>query len=246
MIRSNLKRIILFLSILMCYCQICASASIYYNENDDISFTVNNVSIPVKGYEIGKPWDNCWTFANIIYEKIWGTQTGKNMLEKMTSDTELAITEENTRNYITAAKLGANIRVDDRKDKYMHSMILVQKDPIGFTVYQGNWNGRINLRYFSYADFAQHFAEYKYFAYISYPQAPAYRKTGSEIIAVFRKSGKMTDIQITDSLNDINFPEYYKADEVTVYLWDSVKKMKPLCEKKTIMVDDWWKYFSDI
>lgn len=174
------KYIIIFLSIgillsASLLTSIYASANEYYDENDNISFNVNGVQLPVSGYEPGTSWDNCWTFANIIYEKIWGTDKSDDMLRNIDNKNNLRITASNTRKYIQAAQLGANIRVEDGDNINMHSLILVQKDDYGFTVYHGNFNGAIYFTYYTYEGFAEDFADYKYFEYIAYPDAPAYQ-----------------------------------------------------------------------
>ena len=174
------KYIIIFLSIgillsASLLTSIYASANEYYDENDNISFNVNGVQLPVSGYEPGTSWDNCWTFANIIYEKIWGTDKSDDMLRNIDNKNSLRITASNTRKYIQAAQLGSNIRVEDGDNINMHSLILVQKDDYGFTVYHGNFNGAIYFTYYTYEGFAEDFADYKYFEYIAYPDAPAYQ-----------------------------------------------------------------------
>lgn len=180
MIKKFISSILLLM--LCVFVPYVANASIYYEPEDNISFTVNGVYLPIAGYEPGEPWDNCWTFAMDIYEKIWKLDEGEfwnvededNILRNLRGN-DLAITEENTKRYIMAAELGSNIRVEDGKGINEHSLILAQKDSNGFTVYHGNVNGKIYFTYYTYEDFAWHYEDYKYFVYISYPNAPAYK-----------------------------------------------------------------------
>ncbi len=143
-------------------------------------YTVNGKTLPFSGYEPNKPWDNCWTFAQNIYEKIWGTDEGDNLLRSLEKE-KRKITETNVRNFILSSELGANIRVEDGKNLNEHSMILVQKNNLGFTVYHGNYDGKIAFTYYTYDEFANLYKEYLYFVYIEYPNAPEYKKTPQNI-----------------------------------------------------------------
>lgn len=139
--------------------QVCA-----YNASE--TYIINGRTIPLEGYEVGEEWDNCWTFARQIYYEIWGTVNGKNILEGVS---DVSITEENTRHFIQSAELGSNIRIEDGKDINRHSLILIQKDDNGFTVYHGNYDGQIAITYYTYEEFARDYKNYKYFAYITSP-----------------------------------------------------------------------------
>ena len=171
------------------------------------SYTVNGVKLPLSGYETGKKWDNsssykggygCYGFSIIVYEKIWKDDfldkyghgyfsvrnTDDNMFRDIAPKSNLmTITAAHTKEYISAAPLGAMIRVCDMPESdsdgagtYMHSMILVDKDRdgSGFTVYHGNWNSKITFTHFTWQEFANTFKEYKYFKYIKWPGAPSY------------------------------------------------------------------------
>ncbi|GEM_PF-4438069 len=145
-----------------------------------IGFRVNNVILPLEGYEIGKPWDNCWTFAQNVYQEIWGSAKGEDLLRSLDTE-DKKITEKNVRNFILSSELGANIRLEDGEDINIHSLILVQKDNDGFTVYHGNYNEAIYFTRYTYSEFAEHYADYKYFAYINFPNAPEYSKAPQSI-----------------------------------------------------------------
>ncbi len=224
---------------------------------DSESYTVNGVTLPLAGYEPGTEWDNCWTFANIVYKAIWGTSSGADMLENL-SGSDLEITESNTKRYIRAAELGANIRLEDGKGVNEHSLILVQKDNEGFTVYHGNYNGAIYFTYYTYEGFASHYADYKYFAYINYPNADPYEIIGSGTcgdditweldnygMLSINGSGEMsdcsdqkqwhsqyadiTDIVIEDGVTSIGAYAFYGLSEAqSVYIPDSVESFGDL------------------
>ena len=171
------------------------------------SYTVNGVKLPLTGYEAGKKWDNsssykggygCYGFSIIVYEKIWKDNfldkyghgyfstrnTSDNMFRDIAPKSNLmTITAAHAKEYISAAELGAMIRVCDMPESdsdgagtYMHSMILVDKDRdgSGFTVYHGNWNSKITFTHFTWQEFANTFKNYKYFKYIKWPGAPSY------------------------------------------------------------------------
>ncbi len=143
----------------------------------------NSVSIPVSGYEEGTANYNCRQFAGMVYELIWGKSftsyrgTSDDMLRSVPTGSARAITVENTKAFISAAKLGATVRVStnleggDSGSGSMHSVILIQKDRDGFTIYEGNHSGKVNIEYYTWEDYAKRNAYYKYFKYIKYPGA---------------------------------------------------------------------------
>lgn len=157
------------------------------------------------GYQGG---DQCWKYSKKVYEKIWGCTIDdlkyfnkpENMLRKLNDD-ERKITEENTKNFITAAPLGSNIRISNaRKDsdpkhfdhdglaydsgaaiylsngkkKTGHNIILVAKSSTGFT-YIENISSGTRERTQTWKAFADDYgSRYVYFKYIKYPQATEY------------------------------------------------------------------------
>ena len=151
--------------------QVCA-----YNASE--TYIINGRTIPLEGYEVGEEWDNCWTFARQIYYEIWGTVNGKNILEGVS---DVSITEENTRHFIQSAELGSNIRIEDGKDINRHSLILIQKDDNGFTVYHGNYDGQIAITYYTYEEFARDYKNYKNFVYITSPDKISVIVNGNQI-----------------------------------------------------------------
>lgn len=162
---------IIFCVTMMLPLQACAA-------NTTETYIINGRTIPLEGYEVGKPWDNCWTFARQVYYEIWGTIDEKNILEGIS---DLSITEENTKRFIQSAELGSNIRVEDGKDINRHSLILVQKDDNGFTVYHGNYNSQIAITHYTYKEFARDYKNYKYFAYITSPDKISVIVNGNQI-----------------------------------------------------------------
>lgn len=100
------------------------------------------------------------------------------MLKDVAVGSSRAITAENTKKFITAAQLGAVIRItddingDDSQGTEMHSMILVYKDANGLTIYDSLSRG-IRLKYFTWSNFASTFSEYKYFKYIKWASTPS-------------------------------------------------------------------------
>lgn len=162
---------IIFCVTMMLPLQACA-------DNTTETYVINGRTIPLAGYEVGKPWDNCWTFARQVYYEIWGTMDGKNILEDIS---DLSITEENTKRFIESAELGSNIRVEDGKDINRHSLILVQKDNNGFTVYHGNYNSQISITYYTYKEFARDYKNYKNFVYITSPDKISVIVNGNQI-----------------------------------------------------------------
>lgn len=161
------------------------------------TYYVNGVEIPVYGTDYygkyrkftdGAPTygkGQCWRFANMVYRQIWGTSftsykgTSDDMLRNLKSDSERAITAANTKKFISAAALGATIRVtnntsgSDSNGTSLHSMILIDKDANGFTIYDSRSSG-ITITYYTWQSFASAFASARYFKYIKWPSAPAY------------------------------------------------------------------------
>ena len=153
------------------------------------------IVLPLPGYEPGMPSNNCFTFALSIYQAVWGVGfngangTPDDMLRSVPMGEQRAITAENTKKYISAAALGATVRVamnpegdDAYGTGYRHSFILIGKDENGFTSYEGSVNGKIRIKYFTWSEYAEGYfgKNYKYFKYIKWPGAPAYEEPGAD------------------------------------------------------------------
>lgn len=175
------------LSLLLALCLAAAFTPLLTGGALAASYTVNGITVPVSGYEEGAVSTNCRTFAGTIYEILWGQSftsyrgTSDDLLREVPAGSERALTAENVKKYISAAALGATLRIaddidgNDSQGTRMHSQILVYKDENGFTVYEGNISGSyVRLKYFTWEDYAQSWSAYKYFKYIKWPGASAY------------------------------------------------------------------------
>ncbi len=146
------------------------------------------ITLPLKGLAPGARSTNCWTFAQTVYKAVWGVSFSglrgdkDDMLREIPTGRARAITAENTKNFFTAAPLGATVRItdtvngDDNQGRYKHSFILIGKDENGFTSYEGSVNGRVRIKYFTWSAFANGYfgRNYRYFKYIKWPDAPTY------------------------------------------------------------------------
>ena len=208
------------------------------------SVTVSNASntYNINGKQVH--WDDfssspqeCWAYANNVYNKIWGQRfsnafnDSSNSLRNL-SDSQLTLTAEHLKAYVSNAALGACLRVCNSEylhgtDGWGHSQIIVQKDANGFTVFEGGldasphcreqyytWTGYMNTNWLG--------GTYKYIKYIKWPGAPAY--SGSITSSFYLdvnwilngetsdNSAKFAtcDVYINGSLdaNDVN--DYYK------------------------------------
>lgn len=199
-------------------------------------YTVNGVTVPLANWPAGgKSYgkNQCWAFAQMVYKKLWGTgftsyrNTNDDLLRKIGTGDDRAITAANTKRFITAAKPGAVIRMTDNisgadnKGTRMHSIILVQKDENGFTNYDST-SGGVRLRYFTWAEFADKCKCYKYFKYIKFPNAPALQssaKPDSVTLAANKTSCPAGEV-VTFTANANNashFVLYVQKNGNTVY-----------------------------
>lgn len=133
----------------------------------------------------------CWAYANSIYSKIWGVNfasdftgsktAGWNYLRSL-SDSQRALTASNTQKFISAAPLGAVIRVQSCPSSCSkfgndglacghdgHSLVLVAKSSTGFTVLQRD--SAVHATTYTWSNFASTWANWKYFKYIKWPGA---------------------------------------------------------------------------
>ena len=115
-------------------------------------------------------------YAENMYEYIWGEtydsdfSAENNMLRTMT-DEELSLSSDTLRAFVDKAKIGSVLRLSDAgslhsKDNYGHSLIIVDKDSNGFTVFE-----RINETTESYYTWDHFCSTYpcEYIKYIKYP-----------------------------------------------------------------------------
>ena len=181
-----MKRTVTFLLTVAMLCSFIPAAS--YNAKACPTYVVQNTTVPLSGYSDGAPsygYRQCWAFAQKVYRAIWGRtfngyrSTLDDMLRNVGTGSARAITAENTKKFITAAALGATIRIAeiitgaDSDGENIHSQILVQKDAKGFTVYHST-DSHIGLDYYTWAQYASYWRHYKFFKYIKFPKAPVF------------------------------------------------------------------------
>lgn len=157
-------------------------------DGGDTVFTINGVEITRTSSSI---LDNCWYYAQEIYNLIWdedfptNPSSSDNMLRNITSSEDRRLTTEHVKSYISAAELGAVIRLsgsnglDHRYDDTPgHSQILVQKDSRGFTVIESAVNNdNSREKYYTWSGYVDWWADmgyHEFFKYIAWPGAPAY------------------------------------------------------------------------
>ena len=149
------------------------------------SYTINGVTISYDDFSSSK--SECWAYANNLYKKIWGVKfnsyfdDSNNSLRNL-SDSDLALTTEHLKAYVSNAKLGSCLRICDSKylhaaDNWGHSQIIVQKDSNGFTVFEGGLSNAPHCRekYYTWSSYCDTW-DYEYIKYIKWPSAPAYAK----------------------------------------------------------------------
>ena len=147
------------------------------------TYYINGVAVRCDDFDSSP--NECWTYANNIYNKIWGQQFNSlfddsaNSLRNL-SDSELTLTAEHLRNYVLNAALGSALRICSSEylhggDGWGHSQIIVQKDSNGFTVLQGGLSASPyrNERYYTWSEYLNSW-NYAYIKYIKWPGAPAY------------------------------------------------------------------------
>ena len=129
--------------------------------------------------------DDCWMYANNLYNYIYGTYhsnsfyESNNMLRNL-STSQLTLTKAHLKEYVTAAKVGSVLRICDEyylysHDGWGHSQFIVYKDAYGFTVLEGglyNWP-YCREKYYTWDEYINTWG-YPYIKYIKYPGAPAY------------------------------------------------------------------------
>ena len=141
--------------------------------------------------------NECWVYANNIYNKIWGHNftnsfsDSENSLRNL-SDSELTLTAEHLKAYISNAAIGSCLRICNSEylhgsDGWGHSQIIVQKDDNGFTVLEGGlsnypycrekyytWNEYVNTGWLG--------GTYSYIKYVKWPGAPAINVSEPEAV----------------------------------------------------------------
>lgn len=193
------------------------------------TYQANGVTLPLKGYGNGSASygkSNCRAFAGMVYKQIWGTTftsyrgTDDDMLREVPTGAARAITAENVEKFISAAALGAAIRItndirgNDVYGTYLHSQILIQKDAKGFTIYE-SIDTCIRIKYYTWEAYASAYQKYKYFKYIKWPKAPKYDEHMEEApaISVFQMGLLGSYVTLESNAEDVAI--YYTTDGTT-------------------------------
>ena len=150
------------------------------------TYYINGVSVRYDDFSSSP--NECWVYANNIYNKIWGHNftnsfsDSENSLRDL-SDSELTLTAAHLKAYVSNAAIGSCLRICNGEylhgsDGWGHSQIIVQKDDSGFTVFEGGlsnypycrekyytWNEYVNTGWLG--------GTYSYIKYVKWPGAPA-------------------------------------------------------------------------
>ena len=172
------KRLLSFVLAVLMFATLLPVTALAYT-----TYYINGVAVRCDDFDSSP--NECWTYANNIYNKIWGQQFNSlfddsaNSLRNL-SDSELTLTAEHLRNYVSNAALGSALRICSSEylhggDGWGHSQIIVQKDSNGFTVLQGGLSASPyrNERYYTWSEYLNSW-NYAYIKYIKWPGAPAY------------------------------------------------------------------------
>ncbi len=149
-------------------------------------YVINGVT--VRNSDFSSAHYECWTYANNMYAKIWGHNflnlfnDTENMLRNL-PDSELTLTPEHLKAYVSAAPAGAALRICDEQylhadDGWGHSQIIISHDENGFTVFEGGLAAFPHRReaYYTWTGYCYSGwpGKYHYIKYIKWPGAPAY------------------------------------------------------------------------
>ncbi len=184
----------------------CLPASTAHGAYDHMygkTYTVNGKTVPLPSLPMEMPFENCWEFAQEAYTEIWGQRFSEfldsedDMLRGMEPEGR-ALTEENLRAFVGAARIGACMRLC-RYDQLFegdlegHNQIIVQKDAEGFTVYEGNigWNGCIMVSYYTWDTYLKLWDQYSYIKYIKWPGAPEFQTAYAQENCVYTGTCQM-------------------------------------------------------
>ena len=189
------------------------------------SYTINGKTVRYTDFSSSP--NDCWNYANNIYNKIWGCRfssvfsSDDNMLRNL-SDNDLTLTTDHLKEYVSNAALGSSLRVCDAaylhgNDGWGHSQIIVQKDANGFTVLEGGLSTSPYCRekYYTWSGYSK---TYSYIKYIKWPGAPAYSRNKDTIpptisnykVSNLSKDGFTVSCTVTDNVavSQVNFLVY--------------------------------------
>ena len=191
------------------------------------TYYINGVAVRYDDFSSSP--NECWVYANNIYNKIWGHNftnsfsDGENSLRNL-SDSELTLTAAHLKAYVSNAAIGSCLRICNGEylhgsDGWGHSQIIVQKDDSGFTVFEGGlsnypycrekyytWNEYVNTGWLG--------GTYSYIKYVKWPGAGSYKDpdqpviTGSPVIKS-EKSAYEAGESVTLQRNTVNNTNYY-------------------------------------
>ncbi|MBR2700289.1 MAG: Ig domain-containing protein [Clostridia bacterium] len=144
---------------------------------------------------------DCWSWARALYKIIWGVKfdnnfvgepvTGHSLIRNLT-DEERQLTGENLRRFMKQSVPGCTLRIcscprncsnidNDGCPKHeKHSLMVIEIGDEGFVVMDnmtGSGDHKYSTRYYTYDNFAKHWAKYKMVKYIKWPNAPEFDKT---------------------------------------------------------------------
>ena len=178
---------------------VASNASDFTKLSNDTEFVVQGQTI--KASMVGN-YSDCWSWARALYKIIWGTkftsdwegtdETGRNLIRNLT-DEERQLTGDNLRKFLEQAELGCTLRIcscpkdcpninkDGCSKHEKHSLMVIQRDDEGMVVMDnmtGSGDTLYSTRYYTYDNFASHWAKYKMIKYIKWPYAPEYQKEG--------------------------------------------------------------------
>ena len=176
------------LSIVFCLCYILALIPVLsFTSYASNTYKINGVSVHWNDFSSSP--SECWVYANNFYTKIWGHMfnnifgDSENSLRNL-SDSELTLTQNHLKTYVTNAALGSVMRICNASylhgdDGWGHSQVIVQKDSNGFTVFEGGLSTYPYCRekYYTWSEYMSTSwlgGRYAYIKYIKWPGAPAY------------------------------------------------------------------------
>ena len=190
-----------FLSLVMTVLMLC-SCFVVANVQGANAYTINGKIVRYTDFSSSP--NECWTYANNIYNKIWGQKFNYNFSDSSNSlrnlsDSQLLLNATNLKNYVSHAALGSCLRICNGEylhgtDGWGHSQIIVQKDANGFTVFEGGLSASPYKRekYYTWSEYCSTGwlgGTYKYIKYIKWPGASAYNGTDSNSKVKFHSMG---------------------------------------------------------
>lgn len=179
------------LSLLLVLCLVCTAlpAASAQSEDTEEAHTYRINGIDVRFDDAKSQPGECLAYALDIYNIIWGTEFSTrrdiddNYLREL-EVSELTLTEEHLKEYVSMAALGSCIRVCHRSevnshDVKGHSQIIVGKDENGFTVLEGGLAAYPHCRehYYTWHEYVSTGwlgGTYEYIKYIKCPNTPSH------------------------------------------------------------------------